>query len=72
MIAASANIFYHTGSNSTFWVKIIVKIVDISSTLINFDKIEKIRGFDVIFVTSAKTNEEAKILLQKLGLPFAK
>ena len=37
-----------------------------------YDKIEKIRGFDVIFVTSAKTNEEARILLQKLGLPFAK
>lgn len=37
-----------------------------------YDKIEKIRGLDVIFVTSAKTNEEAKILLQKLGLPFAK
>ena len=37
-----------------------------------YDKIEKIRGFDVIFVTSAKTNEEAKLLLTKLGLPFAR
>lgn len=37
-----------------------------------YDKIEKIRGFDIIFVTSAKTNEQAKALLTKLGLPFAR
>ena len=37
-----------------------------------YDKIEKIRGFDIIFVTSAKTTEQAKALLTKLGLPFAR
>lgn len=38
---------------------------------IEYDKIDKIRGMDVIFVTTAKTNEEAKALLSMLGLPFA-
>ena len=37
---------------------------------ISFDQIEKIRGFDVCFVTTAKTDEEAKELLKQLGMPF--
>lgn len=37
---------------------------------INFDKVEKIRGMDIIFVTSAKTDEEAHALLELLGMPF--
>jgi len=37
---------------------------------IEYDKIDKIRGMDVIFVTTAKTNEEAKELLSLLGMPF--
>ena len=37
---------------------------------IEYDKIEKIRGMEMIFVTSAKTDEEAKELLQLLGMPF--
>lgn len=37
-----------------------------------YEKVEKIRGFDITFVTTAKTNEEAKALLKALGLPFAK
>ena len=36
-----------------------------------YDKIDKIRGMDIIFVTTAKTDEEAKALLEMLGLPFA-
>ena len=39
---------------------------------IEFDKVDKARGMDVIFVTTAKTDEEAKALLELLGLPFAK
>lgn len=39
---------------------------------IDYDKIEKIRGFDVCIVTTAKTNEEAKALLTELGMPFKK
>ena len=37
---------------------------------INFDKIDKIRGMDIVFVTTAKTDEEAKELLKGLGMPF--
>lgn len=39
---------------------------------IDIDKLDKIRGVDVTFVTSAKTDEEGKALLEKLGLPFRK
>lgn len=35
-----------------------------------YDKIDKVRGMDIIFVTSAKTDEEAKALLTELGMPF--
>ena len=38
---------------------------------IEYDKIDKIRGMDVIFVTTAKTDEEAKELLSLMGMPFA-
>ena len=39
---------------------------------INIDKIKKIQGLDITFVTSAKTDKEAKALLSKFGLPFTK
>ncbi|MEG1989916.1 MAG: 50S ribosomal protein L5 [Terrisporobacter sp.] len=39
---------------------------------VEYDKIDKVRGMDVIFVTTAKTNEEAEALLSMLGLPFMK
>ncbi len=39
---------------------------------IEYDKIDKIRGMDIVFVTTAKTDEEAKELLKLLGAPFAK
>lgn len=39
---------------------------------IEFDKIDKVRGMDVCFVTSAKTDEEARELLTLMGAPFAK
>lgn len=39
---------------------------------IEYDKVDKVRGMDVIFVTTAKTDEEAKALLSMLGLPFSK
>lgn len=35
-----------------------------------YDKIEKIRGFDICFVTSAKSDNEARTLLKLMGLPF--
>lgn len=37
---------------------------------IQYDKIEKVRGFDIVVVTTAKSNEEAKALLSKVGFPF--
>ena len=37
---------------------------------IEYDKIDKVRGMDIIFVTTAKTDEEAKELLKLLGMPF--
>jgi len=39
---------------------------------ISFDQIEKVRGMDVCFVTTAKTDEEAKALLTAFGMPFVK
>ena len=38
---------------------------------IEYDKIDKVRGMDVIFVTTANTDEEARELLRFLGMPFA-
>ena len=37
---------------------------------INYDKIDKIRGMDICIVTTAKSDEEAKSLLKRLGMPF--
>ena len=39
---------------------------------IDYDKIDKIRGMDIIFVTTAKTDEEARELLTLMGAPFTK
>jgi large subunit ribosomal protein L5 len=38
---------------------------------INYDQIEKVRGMDIVFVTTAKTDEEAREFLRLLGMPFA-
>ena len=39
---------------------------------IDYDKIDKIRGMDIIIVTTAKTDEEARELLTQFGMPFNK
>ena len=39
---------------------------------IQYDKVEKIRGMDIVFVTTAKTDEEAKEMLTLFGAPFEK
>ncbi len=39
---------------------------------IEYDKIDKVRGMDIIFVTTAKTDEEARELLRLFGMPYAK
>lgn len=38
---------------------------------IEYDKVDKIRGMDIIFVTTAKTDEEARELLKLMGMPFS-
>jgi len=37
---------------------------------INYENIEKVKGMNITFVTSARTDEEARVLLAKLGMPF--
>ena len=39
---------------------------------IEYDKVDKVRGMDVIFVTTAKTDEEAREILAEINMPFAK
>ncbi|MEE1114463.1 MAG: 50S ribosomal protein L5 [Eubacterium sp.] len=39
---------------------------------IEYDKVDKVRGMDIIFVTTAQTDEEARELLTQFGMPFAK
>lgn len=39
---------------------------------IEYDKVDKVRGMDIIFVTTAKTDEEARELLTLFGMPFKK
>lgn len=39
---------------------------------VEYDKVDKVRGMDVIFVTTAKTDEESKELLRLMGMPFSK
>ena len=39
---------------------------------IEYDKVDKVRGMDIIFVTTAKTDEEARELLTQFNMPFAK
>ena len=41
-------------------------------TEINYDKVSKVRGMNITFVTSAKTDEEARELLTQFGMPFRK
>ena len=39
---------------------------------IEFDDVVKVRGMDIVLVTTANTNEEAHALLEELGIPFRK
>ena len=39
---------------------------------INFEQVNRVRGMDIVIVTTAKTDEEARFLLKELGFPFAK
>jgi large subunit ribosomal protein L5 len=39
---------------------------------IEYDKVDKVRGMDIIFVTTANTDEESRELLRLFGMPFKK
>ena len=39
---------------------------------INFEQVNRVRGMDIVIVTTANTDEEARFLLKELGFPFAK
>lgn len=39
---------------------------------IDYDKVDKVKGMDITFTTTAKTDEEAMALLEMLGMPFEK
>jgi large subunit ribosomal protein L5 len=39
---------------------------------INYDKVNRVRGMDIVIVTSANTDEEARAMLQFMGMPFEK
>jgi large subunit ribosomal protein L5 len=39
---------------------------------IDYDKVSRVNGMNITFVTTAKTDEEGRALLAKLGMPFAK
>ena len=39
---------------------------------INYDQVDMIKGMNIVFTTTAKTDEEAKALLELLGMPFEK
>lgn len=39
---------------------------------IDYDKVNRVRGMDIVIVTTAKTDEEGRFLLQELGMPFRK
>ena len=47
------------------------KLMSIALPRVRDDKIDKVRGMDIIFVTTANTDEEARELLRFLGMPFA-
>ena len=56
----------------TFLDKLISISLQIIFPEIKFDEVEKVRGMDIVIVTTAKTNEEAYDLLSELGVPFRK
>ncbi len=62
----SANSFDGRG-NYTLGVKEQIMFPEI-----RYDKIDKVRGMDIVFVTTAKTDEEARELLRLFGMPFIK
>ena len=58
------------GADSLDVVDMLMSLEDEFDVEIPDDQIEKIRGFDICFVTTAKTDEEARELLRAFGMPF--
>ena len=64
------------GSGKTLFTKGFANALGIKEQLIfpeiEYDKVDKTRGMDIIFVTTAKTDEEARELLRLFNMPFQK
>ena len=66
--------------NKKFGYKSVMQIPKLDKIVVNVgcgeardnQKIDKVRGMDIAFVTTAKTDEEAKMLLELMGAPFEK
>ena len=54
------------------YARILKEMCIRDSPEIEYDKVDKVRGMDIIFVTTAKTDEEARELLTQFNMPFAK
>ena len=53
----------NTPDNLTYWRQEVLSVL--------YDKIDKLRGMEIVFATTAKTDEEGRALLKLLGMPFA-
>ena len=71
--AAAARLMYNDNRDIRDYY-LLIDFIDGTFNVMNqiSNKIDKIRGMDIIFVTTAKTDEEAKALLELLGMPFSK
>ena len=63
-------ILLHQAAKNAFDEMGIKKLPKVKELKIDYDDVVKVRGMDIIFVTTAKSNEEAKSLLAGFGMPF--
>jgi len=68
----------YIGEDERYRTRLIQRFNDVYSDLnlnfpeIDYDKIDQIRGMDISIITTAKTDNEAFILLKEFGMPFKK
>lgn len=60
------------GTSNMLFTNIIEVIQDTIEGSIEYDKVDKVRGMDIICVTTAQTDEEARELLTLFGMPYSK
>ena len=73
--------FYHEAANFREYLEmhlmdaVIIRLGLKEQTIfpeIEFEKVDKVRGLEITIVTSARTDEEGRLLLELLGMPFSK